>query len=199
MTKDIPIIVSSTKDERTYRETKFEMTWDDLKKIVAAIPNTNADDIVAAYRDDDPKATPFIVNARIVTDRGFRRGARVLASRKAQQAAKGGAPIWMYLWGSPSPAFGGRYGATHAVDNSYTMHDVRMALSGPQDDNVRLADEVASAWVSLAATGDPNNAKTPNWPAYDEKSRTTLVFGHPTKTESDPRRAFGELWEKIDG
>jgi para-nitrobenzyl esterase len=196
--KDIPLIVSSTMDERTYRETRFAMTWDDLKKIVAALPGADADEIIAMYRDDDPKASPFIINARIVTDRGFRRGARVLASRKAAQAASGGAPVWMYLWGSPSPAFGGRYGATHAVDNSYSMHDVRLALSGPQDDNVRLADELASAWVSLAAAGDPNNAKTPPWPAYDEKTRTTLVFGHPSETQSDPRREFGLLWERIE-
>ena len=151
------------------------------------------------YRDDDPKASPFILKSRIVTDRGFRRGARVLASRKAAQAAGGGAPIWMYLWASPSPAFDGRYGATHAVDNSYSMHDVRMALSGPQHENVRLADELASAWVALAANGDPNNAKTPQWPAYDEASRHAMVFASPSGIVSDPRRAFGEVWEKLDG
>ena len=79
------------------------------------------------------------------------------------------------------------------------MHDVRMALSGPQDDNVRLADELASAWVSLAATGGPNNPKTPQWPAYDEQERRTMVFGHPSQVVCDPRRAFVDLWERIDG
>lgn len=197
--KDIPLIVSSTRDERTYRESRFDLTWEDLQLIVAGIPGANPDEVVHLYRDDDPSASPFIINARIVTDRGFRRGARVLSSRKAAQAANGGAPVWTYLWAAESPAFNGRYGATHAVDNSYSMHDVRMALSGPQDDNVRLADELASAWVSLAAAGDPNNPKTPDWPAYEEQARKTMVFGHPSEVVSDPRRAFVDLWERIDG
>jgi para-nitrobenzyl esterase len=74
-----------------------------------------------------------------------------------------------------------------------------MALSGPQDDSVRLADELASAWVSLAATGNPNNPRTPDWPAYDERSRATMVFGHPSGVVCDPRRVFVGLWERIDG
>lgn len=197
--KDIPLIVSSTLDERTYRETRFDMTWDDLKQKIASIEKADPGEIVSMYREDDPNASPFIINGRIVTDRGFCQGARVLSSRKAAQAAAGGAPVWTYLWASPSPAFDGRYGATHAADNSYAMHDIRMALSGPQYDNLRLADELASAWVSLAATGDPNNAKTPHWPAYDEQTRTTMVFGHPSQTVSDPRRAFVDLWKQIDG
>jgi len=197
--RDVPLIVSSTLDERTYRETRFEMTWDDLHQVVAKIPGGDPAQIIAIYRDDDPDASPFIINARIVTDRGFRRGARVLSSRKAAQSAAGGAPAWAYLWAAKSPAFGGRYGATHAVDTSHAMHDVRMALSGPQADNLRLSDELASAWVSLAATGDPNNAKTPEWPAYDLQSRMTMVFGHPSAPVSDPRRTFVDLWERIDG
>jgi para-nitrobenzyl esterase len=198
VSRDVPLIVSSTLDERTYRETRFDMGWDEVKVRLADIPGADPEAIVGMYRDDDPAASPFIVNARIVTDRGFRRGARVLAGRKAAQTAAGGAKVWAYLWASPSPAFGGRYGATHAVDNAYSMHDVRMALSGPQAPNLRLADELASAWAALADSGDPNNPKTPDWPAYDEESRATLVFGHPTRVQSDPRRAFGELWEKLD-
>ena len=38
MAKDIPLIVSSTMDERTYRETKFDMTWAELNDFVTAIP-----------------------------------------------------------------------------------------------------------------------------------------------------------------
>jgi len=199
LARDIPLIVSTTLDERTYREARFDMTWEDLSSIVARIPGADPDEIVPLYRADDPDASAYILHARIVTDRGFRRGARVLASRKAAQAAAGGAPVWAYLWSAPSPAFGGRYGATHAVDNAYAMHDVRMALCGPQPDNVRLADELASAWVALAATGNPNNPRIPDWPAYDEQMRSTLVFGHPSRVVCDPRRAFVDLWAHIDG
>lgn len=188
----VPLIVSTVLDERTYREANFGMTWEEVRKRLSARAGARADEILAAYRDDDPKATPYVINARMVTDATFRQSARIMADRKAQQAA---APVWTYLWTAPSPAFGGRYGATHGVDVSYAMHDIRMPLAGPIADNRRLADELASAFVSLAAKGDPNNPKTPAWPAYDLARRTTMVLGAPSSgAVEDPRRRFVEMW-----
>jgi len=119
------------------------------------------------------------------------------AERKAAAHAGGGAPVWTYLWKTPSPAYGGRYGAPHGVDIGPSLHDIRMGLNGPSDANVRLADQLASAWVSFAATGDPNNARTPQWPAYSAARRATLVFdgdASATRAQDDPRRAFREYW-----
>ena len=45
-------------------------------------------------RDEDTRASPFIINARVITDRTFRQNAFTMAERKASQ---GGAPIWTYL------------------------------------------------------------------------------------------------------
>jgi para-nitrobenzyl esterase len=59
-----------------------------------------------------------------------------------------------------------------------------------------LADQRASVWVSMAAKGNPNNAHVPDWPTYDTKTRTTMVFGSPTNPVNDPRRAFREYWAK---
>lgn len=193
MSKDIPIVVSTVLDERTYRETRFDMTWDDVKKMLQPLAGADTDKVLQMYRDEDSRASPFIVNARIVTDRSFRQSAFTMAERKA---AQGGAPVWTYLWTTPSGAYGDRYGATHGIDVSPSMHDLRFPLLGPEADNVRLADQLAGAWVSLAATGDPNNPKTPPWPAYDQKTRATMVFGSPSNAVADPRRAFRELWAK---
>ncbi|MCB1647543.1 MAG: carboxylesterase/lipase family protein [Pseudomonadales bacterium] len=193
----IPLIVSSTLDERTYREAGFDMTWEDLRKALLPVAGERCEEVLAMYRDDDPGATPYILNARIITDRGFRRNARLVADRKAERASKGGAPVWSYLWAAPSPAFGGRYGATHAVDVSYAMHDTRMALSGPQENNVRLADELASSFVAFAHNGDPDNPITPHWQAYDTAQRQTLVFGNPSRQIADPRGVFADLWDSL--
>jgi para-nitrobenzyl esterase len=194
--KDIPLIVSSVLDERTYRESNFEMSWEIVKKNLERQVGPAADKVLAMYRNEDPKASPFIINARVITDTSFRRNAHTMADRKAAQAAAGGAPVWAYLWTTPSPAFGGRYGATHGIDVSPSMHDIRFPLTGPDADNLRLADQLAGAWASFAATGNPNNARTPHWPAYDSTKRTTMVFGSPSNAVDDPRRAFRELWDK---
>ena len=42
-----------------------------LERMVGA----DADKVLAMYRNEDPTATPFIINARIITDTSFRRGA----------------------------------------------------------------------------------------------------------------------------
>lgn len=191
LSKDVPLVVSTVLDERSYRETRFDMTWDDVKAMLRPLVGDRTDKVLQMYRDEDSRASPFIINARIITDRTFRANAFTMAERKA---AQGGAPVWTYLWTTPSRAYGDRYGATHGIDVSPSMHDLRFPLLGPEADNVRLADQLASAWVSLAATGDPNNPRTPEWPAYTQATRTTLVFGSPTNAVNDPRRAFRELW-----
>jgi para-nitrobenzyl esterase len=196
VSRNIPLIVSSVLDERSYRETNFEMTWDAVKKLLDKQVGADADKVLAMYRNEDPKASPFIINARVITDTTFRRNAQVMADRKAAQAGAGGAPVWLYLWTTPSPAFGGRYGAAHAVDVAPSMHDVRFPLTGPNAENLKLSDQLAGAWASLAATGNPNNSRTPDWPAYDTKTRTTMVFGEPSNAVSDPRRVFREYWDQ---
>ncbi|HOZ27620.1 MAG TPA: carboxylesterase family protein, partial [Hyphomonadaceae bacterium] len=191
LSKDIPLVVSTVLDERSYRESRFDMSWDDVKKMLTPLVGDKADKVLQMYRDEDSRASPFIINARVITDRSFRQNAFTMAERKA---AQGGAPVWTYLWTTPSPAYGDRYGATHGIDVSPSMHDLRFPLLGPNAEHVRLADQLAGAWVSLAATGDPNNPRTPHWPAYDQKTRNTMVFGSPSNAIADPRRAFRELW-----
>jgi para-nitrobenzyl esterase len=193
----VPLVVSTVLDERTYRETNFAMTWDQVLTGLRARVGADAQQVLAAYRDEDPRATPYIVNARIITDTSFRTSARIMADRKAQQGA---GPVWTYLWTAPSPAFGGRYGATHGVDVSYSMHELRMPLVGPIEANRRLADEIAAAWVAMAAKGDPNNPKTPNWPRYDLARRTTMAFGaERSGAVEDPRRRFVDIWANRGG
>lgn len=188
---DIPLVVSTALDERTYRETRFDMGWEEVLERLRRRVGEDAGRLLAAYRDEDSKATPFIINSRINSDTSFRLGATTMLERRA---AAGGAPTWSYLWASPSPAFGGRYGAVHGIDVAYSMHDIRLPLAGPTANNLRLADEIASAWVALAASGKPDNPKTPAWAPYDLKRRTTLVFGDPSRAEDDPRRFFREFW-----
>lgn len=194
----VPMIVSTTLDERAYRRVNFDLDESGLLKYAEGKVGTDAARVVAMYRDEDPKASPFVLQARIDTDTTFRLGARLQADRKAAVHAAGkGAPVWTYLWKTPSPAYGGRYGAPHGVDIGPSLHDIRLGLNGPSEENLRVADQLASAWVNFAATGNPNNARTPEWPAYSASKRGTLVFDGDsarTRAEDDPRRTFREYW-----
>ncbi|MBT9527657.1 MAG: carboxylesterase/lipase family protein [Rhizobacter sp.] len=190
VSSDVPMIVSTVLDERSYRAVNFDLSEAELAKSLGP----NGDKLLALYRAEDPTGTPYLIQARMITDKTFRKAAHAQAERKA---AQGGAPVWTYLWTAPSPAYGGRFGATHGVDVGPTKHDIRYGLNGPNAESVRLANQLASAWAAFAATGNPNNPLTPEWPAFTLEHRATMVFdkdGAVTGSQDDPRGAIREFW-----
>lgn len=69
------------------------------------------------------------------------------------------------------------------------------------EEQARIRNELwgtfASAWVSFAKTGNPNNSKTPNWPAYDTAKRATMIFDNETRVENDPRAEIRKFWKDM--
>ncbi len=195
---DIPLIVSTVLDERAYRLANYDLDEKGLRAFIAnRVGDNRADHVLQMYRHEDPAAKPFLLQARFDTDETFRKSAIALTELKAQQAKHGGAPVWSYLWQVPTVAYDGRYGTPHGSDVGPSLHDVRGGLNDSTRASVARADQLASAWVSLAASGNPNNSKTPEWPAYTLPERTTLVFDRITRAEHDPRGKFREYWTKL--
>jgi para-nitrobenzyl esterase len=190
----VPLIVGTVLDERTYRERDFDLSWTGALERFTALVGDDAPDLLARYRQDDPAATPLILVARAVSDQTYRRGQTLIAERKAAQAKTGGAPVWSYLWTQASPAFGGRYGATHGIDVAAAMHDERLPLYGHSVLHRRLADELAGAFVRFAATGDPRQGALVDWSPYTSDRRTTLILGAQTHVVDDPRGEFRRYW-----
>lgn len=191
---DVPMIVSTTLDERTYRQRNFDETWEGVARSFNARLGPRTAEILQMYRDEDPAAAPYLIQSRIISDMG--RGASfAMAERKA---ALGRAPAYVYLWKAPSPAWGGRYGATHGVDVGPSSREIRGGLQGANANSARLADELSSAIVAFATTGDPNTGKLPTWPAYEPTQRQTMVFDNPrSRVEPDARGAFRRLWASM--
>jgi para-nitrobenzyl esterase len=192
----VPMIISNVLGERAYRLTNFDLDEAGLRAIVARrVGERHADEVLAMYRREDPHATPFVLQARFGTDEVFRKPSLKMTELKAAQVEKGGAPVWSYLWQEPTSAYSGRYGTPHGADVGPSLHDVRGGLNGTDPVNLRLADQLASAWVAFAATGDPNNQRLPHWPSYSLAQRATMVFAKETHVEDDPRSEFRRFWE----
>jgi len=151
---DVPMIISSTLDERSYRMIDFNMNEAELLEFAEKKLGDKAQEAVAAYREEDAKATSFVLAARLDSDLTFGRGAFAQAELKAKQ---GGAKVWKYLWTQPSPAVDGRYGAVHGIDVAPSLYNTRDALNGSSRKATKLAAAIASSWAAFAANGDPNN------------------------------------------
>jgi para-nitrobenzyl esterase len=92
---DIPIIVSTTLEEAALALMNFDVDEAGVRAILKQRYADKADAIWNLYRGANPNKSPYLVQAQIFTDAGFRRSAYAQAERKA---AAGRAPVWMYLW-----------------------------------------------------------------------------------------------------
>ncbi|HEY6271444.1 MAG TPA: carboxylesterase/lipase family protein [Terriglobales bacterium] len=194
---DVPMIISTTLDEAALALTNFDLDEAGLKSIVTRTLGDKAgqsDRVLGLYRKAYPTASPYLIQARIVTDRGFRANAYKQAERKS---ALGKAPAYFYLFTWPCPGYNGKFGAVHGTDVQLVFHAYRGAIGGGGTEAKALADKMAAMWVAFAKTGDPNTAAIPHWPSYDAQTRATMVFDTNTRVESDPRRDFRLLWEEL--
>ena len=51
-----------------------------------------------------------------------------------------------------------------------------------------LADKLSGAWVAFARTGNPSHSGIPRWPAFDPKTRATMLIDTEWKAVSDWNR-----------
>jgi len=192
---DVPVIISTTLEDAALRLTNFNLDEAGLKAILTQRYGDKEGEILALYRQRYPQKSPFLIQAQVFTDAGFRRSAITQAERKA---ALGKAPAYMYLWNWESPGFGGKFGAVHGIDVAASFHGVRDTIMGVGSAGGKvMCDRLASAWVAFAKTGDPNNPQIPRWPTYDGATRATMVFDTDTRVENDPRGEIRKFWEQM--
>jgi para-nitrobenzyl esterase len=192
---DVPVVISTTLEDAALRLTNFDLDEASLKKIVNERYGAKAEHMLALYRERYPNKSPFLIQAQIFTDEGARRNAMLQAERKS---ALGKAPAYMYLWAFASSGFDGKFGAVHGTDVSASFDNYRDGVGGSGSRPERaLWDRFASAWVSLAKTGNPNNTQIPNWSPYDASRRATMIFDNELRVEDDPRSEIRKFWAEV--
>lgn len=193
--RDIPLIVSTTLEDAAIRFSNYEVTDAELGTSMATRYGPRAKELLAAYRRTYPTKSPFLLQSLLTTDATARKSAIKQAELKA---AQGGAPVYMYQWNWATSAYGGKFGAIHGLDVSATFHSYRdQTLDVGSPRGRRVCDELASAWVAFAKTGNPNDPKLPKWDPYDATRRATMIFDDKTRSEDDPGSGFRKLWAQL--
>jgi para-nitrobenzyl esterase len=194
---EVALIVSTTMDDAGLFFTNFGLTEVELKNTLAQRYGMEADRMLALYRNIFPAKSPYLLQAQMITDAGFRRFAHMQAERKA---AQGHAPIYTYLWEWNSPAYDGKFGAVHAMDVSASFHNERDSILGGGCHEAQLMSAaLAGAWVAFAKTGNPNHDGLPYWPNFNVRNRSTMMFGPDTRVIDDPYSEIRSFWLGMPG
>ncbi|HEY1411588.1 MAG TPA: carboxylesterase/lipase family protein, partial [Rhodopila sp.] len=188
----IPMIVGTTRTESTAllgatHPSLFKLDDAALPRSLAGwIPDKDIPRVTAGFRQLMPSASPSDLFFAITTDRRVRQQAWTQVERKVAQVS---APVWLYELDWATPVDGGKWGSPHALDLAFVFDNVAksaaMVGSGPAPQH--LADQMSSAWIAFARSGNPNNATIPIWPAFTTTKRATMVFDTLSRVENDFR------------
>lgn len=203
---DVPLIVGCGRWEYTsllgMSDPKlFDLSWDEVPRRLSEVwkdfrlPH-DPQYVVREYRRLYPSYTPSEVFFLAVTDSKFWIGALTQASRKAAQRA---APVYHYVVDWTTPVQGGRLRAPHGIEVPLVFDSVKEApgLTGGGPDAQHMADQMSSAWIAFAHTGNPDTKGIPHWPAYEIDTRATMFFDTESKVVKDADHEKRLIWEKL--
>lgn len=156
---------------------------------------------IDTLRADRPGATPSDLYLAAASYYSMGAGSVVTAERKA---AQGRAPVYVYniAYRSNRKMEGTdiELGAMHASDIPLVFNTVASptTLAGDRADRFEAARNISAMWANFARTGRPSAPGQPAWPAYDLKTRQTMVLDVACKVASDRFGAERALWAKLD-
>ncbi|SFK02235.1 carboxylesterase/lipase family protein [Caulobacter sp. UNC279MFTsu5.1] len=157
--------------------------------------------LIDAYRADRPGATPSDIYLAGSSYYAMGAGSVLAAERKA---AQGRAPAYVYniAYRSNRKMDGTdiELGAMHASDIPLVFNTVASpdTLAGSRADRFAAARNVSAMWANFARTGRPSAPGQPAWPAYDLKTRSTMVLDVACTVVPDRFGGERRAWAKAD-
>ncbi len=184
---DVPLITGTNLNESVSgldHPGADAMTPVEMNRQVHEMYGSDAETIIAAYKQDYPNATPFGLYATIATARW-----RIPAfTQAAKKAALGGAPAYSYIYSWRTPALDNRPGSFHACEIPFAFDNAEICDHYSAGDPAAfvLSKQMSTAWVSFARTGNPNHSGLPHWSSYTQETRATMYFDAPCVASNNP-------------
>lgn len=189
MQSDMPLILGHTETEASLffqaDMRNFYLTEEQMRKrmrTVFQIDDAKITAIMHAYRVDSAKMTPSDILIAVASDVQFRLPLTNAAIVKS--SAHGQAPVYLYDFGWRIPVLGGVLESPHSVDIPFAFGTIDQAgaMIGHGDSAWETSLHLMSAFVSFARTGNPNNARLPDWQPFNNETRTTMRFDASPKS-----------------
>jgi para-nitrobenzyl esterase len=204
----VPLIVGDMADEfRGLAENQPPLSGSEYEAAVREGFPTIADDLLAAYAELAERS-PTEAFHKISTHSFFTWQSRTWARLVSDQ----GDPAWVYHFTHPTLVFNlyipervdvpppgapRGLGAYHSGDLAYHFDNLSLVGLGWEDWDFKLADLLSSYWVNFAASGDPNGAGVPHWPAYQRDRDRVQEFGtNRVWPTTHPQQARLDLFDR---
>jgi len=100
-------------------------------------------------------------------------------------------PVYEYLWDHPLPGpDAAKYGAFHSSEIMYVLNTLDESNRPFTEQDHKIAAMMSSYWANFAATGNPNAAGLPVWPAISDKQEIMEVgdMTQPIPVASTPAK-----------
>ena len=170
----VPMIYCSTMAE--FRPAMYDKSLEELdnegvaKYLEQRYPGKAAA-VVAAYQKAFPEA-----NAGDII--GMATSPRTGIIKNIGIKAKQGAPVYLAWFGFNPPTFNGRARAFHCIDICFWFRntDRMVTHSGGGKRPRELSNKMSEALLAFMRTGNPNCDAMPEWPAYNETDKPTMIL-----------------------
>ena len=183
---DVPVMVGNTRTEWTTfsDEAAFSLNEAGMEDRISKLLGADAAKTIAAYKKDNPAASPAEIYFLILSDRRIGAESLKLAEKRA---LLGKGPVYLYYVTWKSPMDGGKYISPHTVEIPVVFDTLKVAnLTKDAPDAPALMEKISAAWIAFAKSGDPNVPSLPHWPKLGTKSWPTMVFNDDSKVVNDP-------------
>jgi para-nitrobenzyl esterase len=188
----VPLMIGTNKDEQSlflgHLPWVTGATFETLPVAMQPFLGERAAEIVAKYHAARPGLPADQIALILMGELGQRLPSLQMAERKlALQAA----PVFVYLFAWETPVLGGRLRACHTLEIPFVFNTLEgAAITGNDPSRLPLGETMSRAWLAFARSGNPG------WPAYDTKTRPTMVFDLKSRVENDPFGAERRAWEE---
>jgi para-nitrobenzyl esterase len=191
LSKDIPLLIGSNQTDMVFfmgdDAAAFSLDESALGVRLERFLGERSRSVLLAYRRDYPHYSPTDLYVQIWSDFSIAGPTLVEAERKA---ALNGAPTYVYRFDWRTPVLGGKLRSLHTLETPFVFNSTAgaSALTGGGPEALRLAEKMSDAWVSFAASGNPNSqvSTLPHWPGYEPGTRATMLFDNISRVTNDP-------------